>query len=105
MNTSLNSLRSQAMSLANRLKKEKGLNKSDALKVAWIEVKKANNYQPKKSKTLELKSIDSMNTLEKVQEYKKINQLIDELSAYMDTIKQSLIAEMETQQLQELKID
>jgi len=106
MNTSLNSLRSKAMSLANRLRKEKGLTKSDALKQAWVEVKKANNYQPKAEiKGIEFKSVDTMNTLEKVQEYERVKQLVDELSTYMDTIKQSLIAEMETQQLQELKVD
>ncbi len=106
MNTSLNSLRSQAMSLANKLRKENNLTKSEALKVAWKEVKKTNNYQPKaETKGVEFKAVDTMNTLEKIQEYERIKQLVDELSTYMDTIKQSLIEEMEKKQLQELKID
>ncbi len=42
MNTNLKEIRSKAMSLANKLRKEKGLNKSDALKLAWQEVKKEN---------------------------------------------------------------
>lgn len=106
MNTSLNELRSKAMTLANRLRKEKGLNKSEALKAAWKEVKKANNYQPKsKTKEIEFKAVDTMNTLEKVQEYERVKQLVDELSTYMDTIKQELINEMEQKQLQELKVD
>jgi len=106
MNNNLNTLRSQAMSLANKLRKEKGLNKSEALRVAWQEVKKANNYQSKsETKGIEFKAVDAMNTLEKVQEYERVKQLVDELSTYMDTIKQELINEMEQKQLQELKID
>jgi len=42
MNTNLKEIRSKVMTLANRLRKEKGLDKSDALKTAWAEVKKEN---------------------------------------------------------------
>ncbi len=106
MNTNLKEIRSKAMTLANKLRKEKGLNKSDALKVAWKEIKKANNYQPKaETKGIEFKVVNAMSTLEKVQEYERVKQMVDELEKYMDKIKQELINEMEQKQLQELKVD
>lgn len=108
MNTNLNELRSQAMSLANKLRKENNLTKSDALRQAWAEVKKANNYQAKAktaNKEIEFKSVKQMNNLEKVQEYKRLQNLVDELTKQMDTIKEALINELEQQQLQELDID
>jgi len=41
MNTNLKEIRSKVMTLANKLRKQ-GLDKSDALKTAWAEVKKEN---------------------------------------------------------------
>ncbi len=105
MNNNLNTLRSQAMSLANRLRKEHNLTKSDALKTAWAQVKKTNNYQSKAETKIEFKDVNVMSTLEKVQEYERVKQLVDELQKYMDTVKQELINEMEQKQLQELKVD
>lgn len=99
----MKTLHSEVMTIANKLRKQ-GLNKSEALKTAWAEIK--SKYPSDiKSQTDELKPVDAMTTLEKVQEYKKLQNIIDTIEERMEQIKQSVIDEMEQQQVDELKID
>lgn len=99
----MKTLHSEVMTIANNLRKQ-GLNKSEALKMAWAEVK--GKYPSDiKAKAEELKPIDDMTTLEKVQEYKKLQNIIDTIEERMEQIKQSVIDEMEEQQIDELKVD
>lgn len=99
----MKTLHSEVMTIANNLRKQ-GLNKSEALKMAWAEIK--SKYPSDiKAKAEELKSIETMTTLEKVQEYKKLQNIIETIQSRMEQIKQSVINEMEQQQIDELKVD
>lgn len=99
----MKTLHSEVMTIANNLRKQ-GLNKSEALKMAWAEIK--SKYPSDiKSQTDELKPVDAMTTLEKVQEYKKLQNIIETIEERMEQIKQSVINEMEEQQIDELKVD
>lgn len=99
----MRTLNSKAMKRANELRKE-GLTKSEALKKAWAEVR-AEYPSDIKIKANELQSLESMTTLEKIQEYKKLQNFIEVIQNNMEEIKKSIISEMETKQTDELKVD